>query len=677
MSRRILLTAALPYANGDIHLGHLVEYLQADIWARFQKLRGNECYFVCADDAHGTPVMLRAEAENIGAEALIARMQQNHLRDFTAFHVDFDCYHSTHSDENKTLSTAIFRRLRDNGYIAERDVRQLYDEAKGMFLPDRYVQGQCPKCSADAQYGDSCERCGAAYASTDLKNPRSILSGAKPALKSSLHYFFRLSAITEELRQWTQAHLPDPAAPDKQTPRLQKEAANKMREWLDAGLRDWDISRDAPYFGFRIPDIAEEKYFYVWLDAPIGYMASFQRLCKERGLNFDDFWRDGAETQTELYHFIGKDILYFHALFWPAILKHSGHRRPTRLFAHGFLTVSNEKMSKSRGTFITARHYLDCGLNAEFLRYYYACKLNDRIEDLDLSLHDFMLRTNGDLVGKLINIPSRVAGFLHKFFAGTLDSHHTAGTHFAAAVAPVLAVEQQVAEALENRRYQEAMRLIMQATAVVNAHIDACAPWQAAKEESRRDELHAVCSAAMRAFHLLMTMLQPVLPETAAAVEKMLNAPLQWRQQLQPLPAAHTIHRYRHLIKRMTEANVNALIQPAAGNTATPLIAIDDFAKIDLRVATITAASTIDGSDKLLRLSLDIGDGRPRQVLSGIKTHCEADSLVGQKIVYLANLKNRAMRFGNSEGMVLTAGDDNGIWLLPAPNNAPPGAKIR
>ena len=675
MSRRILLTAALPYANGDIHLGHLVEYLQADIWARFQKLRGNECYFICADDAHGTPVMLRAQAENISAEKLIVRMRENHLRDFSGFHVDFDCYHSTHSDENKILSTAIFRRLRDNGHIAVREVRQLYDQTKGMFLPDRYVQGRCPKCDADSQHGDSCERCGAAYAPTDLKEPRSILSGEPPTLRSSRHYFFRLSAMSEELRQWTQEHIADPAAPGRQIPRLQKEAANKMREWLNADLRDWDISRDAPYFGFRIPDIDEEKYFYVWLDAPVGYMASFRRLCTERNLSFDDFWHADNEQQTELYHFIGKDILYFHALFWPAMLTHSGHRRPTRLFVHGFLIVNGEKMSKSRGTFITARHYLDCGLNPEFLRYYYACKLNDRVEDLDLSLHDFILRTNGDLVGKLVNIPSRVAGFLHKFFAGALDSQNAEGAHFTAAVAPVLAVETQVAEAMENRRYQEAMRLIMQAAATVNAHIDACAPWQAAKEERYRDELHAVCSAAMRAFHLLMTMLQPVLPEMAAAAEKIMNIPLQWRPSLQPLPAGHTIRPYRHLIKRMTESNVNALIQPAAagGSAAT----LDDFAKIDLRVAVVTAAAAVAGADKLLRLSLDIGDGQPRQVLAGIKAHCTADALVGQKVVYFANLKSRSMRFGDSEGMVLAAGNDSGVWLLQAPNDAPPGAKIR
>ena len=684
MPRRILITAALPYANGDIHIGHLVEYIQADIWARFQKLRGNQCFYVCADDAHGTPVMLRAEAEGIPPEKLIARMREKHLQDFSAFHIAFDNYHSTHSPENEALAAEMFCRLRGRGCIAERRIQQLYDSEKGMFLPDRYVRGDCPKCGAAEQYGDSCERCGAAYSSAELKNPKSTLSGTAPTLKESLHYFLQLCARREELQQWTQEEIDDPARPGKRLPRLQKEAANKLREWLESDLRDWDISRDAPYFGFRIPGIAEEKYFYVWLDAPIGYMAAFKNFCAGGGANFDDFWAEGAEESAELYHFIGKDILYFHALFWPVMLKHSGRRRPTRVFAHGFLTVNGEKMSKSRGTYITAEHFLNCGLNPEFLRYYYACKLGDRMEDLDLSLRDFEARGNGDLVGKLINIPSRVDGFLHRFFGGALDEQNESGAHFDAAVHPVAKIEQEVAAAYENRRYHDAMRLLMHAADAVNAHVDASAPWRAAKEENRRGELHAVCSAAMRAFHLLMTMLNPVLPAAAAAAADMLNSPLQWGDKLRPLPAGHQINKYRHLFNRMPAANMQALIAPPktaaappANNSAAAPINAEDFAKIDLRVAVVVGAEEVAGADKLLRLVLDAGDGRQRQVFSGIKQHCRAESLVGRRVLYLANLKTRAMRFGDSEGMILAAADGGKLWLAGAPEDAPAGARVR
>ncbi len=693
--RRILITAALPYANGDIHLGHLVEYIQADIWARFQTLRGNECYFVCADDAHGTPIMLRAEAEKTTPEELIERMRENHLRDFCGFHVNFNRYHSTHSSENEKLSIQMFRRLQQGGCIAEREIQQLYDDEKNMFLPDRYVRGECPKCGAADQYGDSCEKCGAAYASAELKNPASTLSNTKPSLRSSLHYFLRLNTMQDELSKWTQEHIDNPAGGEKKIPRLQKEAVNKMREWLSGDLRDWDISRDAPYFGFRIPDIEAEKYFYVWLDAPIGYMASFENFCCEHKLNFDDFWNADSENKTELYHFIGKDILYFHALFWPAMLQNSGYRRPTRIFAHGFLTVNGEKMSKSRGTFITAAHYLQCGLNPECLRYYYACKLNDRIEDLDLSLNDFCTRVNGDLVGKLVNIPSRVAGFLHRFFNGTLDDSVSSGEDYDAAVRPALAVATEVAEAYENRRYQEAMRLIMQATDAVNAHIDFCAPWLLAKDEAQREKLHAVCSAAMRAFHLLMILLKPTLPNMAKQVEEMLNDSLSWGKSLHPLPAGHTICAYKHLLKRMSDSNINALIQPSssqdasspppkAADTATAgiatiadIIAIEDFAKIDLRVAVVTDAADVEGADKLLRLALDVGDGRIRQVFSGIKQYYNAEDLIGRRVIYLSNLKTRTMRFGESEGMVLAAADGNGLWLAEVSNDAPLGTKIK
>ncbi|MGI9307367.1 MAG: methionine--tRNA ligase [Gammaproteobacteria bacterium] len=682
MPRRILIFPALPYANGDIHLGHLVEYIQADIWARFQKLRGHECYFICADDAHGTPVMLRAEAEGVSPEKLIAQMREKHMRDFAAFHVAFDNYHSTHSPENEELSAEMFRRLQAGGCIAERRIAQLYDEEKGMFLPDRYVRGECPKCGAAEQYGDSCERCGAAYSSAELKNPKSTLSGAAPALRESLHYFLQLRDRREELRAWTREEIADPARPGKTVPRLQKEAANKLREWLESSdLRDWDISRDPPYFGFRIPHAAEEKYFYVWLDAPVGYMAGFKNFCGKGGPDFADFWAAESEQTAELYHFIGKDILYFHALFWPVMLKHSGYRRPTRIFAHGFLTVNGEKMSKSRGTFITAEHYLNCGLNPEFLRYYYACKLGGRMDDLDLSLPDFAARANGDLVGKLINIPSRAGGFLHRFFGGALDGENESGAHFTAAVRPVLDAAEAVAMAYENRRYHEAARLLMRAADTVNAHIDSCAPWVAAKDENRRGELHAVCSAALRAFHLLMTMLQPVLPSSAAAAAEMLNATLQWEDELRPLPAGHKVQKYRHLLKRMPESSINALVEtpaekPAAGESSAPEIGIEDFAKIDLRIAVVIAAEEVAGADKLLRLSLDAGDGRTRQVFAGIKKHCAADSMVGRRVVYLANLKTRKMRFGDSEGMILAASAGEELWLAAA-EGAPPGARVR
>ena len=681
MSRRILITAALPYANGDIHLGHLVEYIQADIWARYHKLRGRECYFVCADDAHGTPVMLRAEAEKVAPEELIERMRESHLRDFSAFHINFDNYHSTHSVENEVLAVDMFRRLMGRGCIGKRRILQWYDERRGMFLPDRYIRGDCPKCGAAEQYGDSCERCGTAYSAMELQNPRSVLSGDKPVLRESEHYFLRLNMMRAELKNWTQGMVKDPEDATKQLPRLQKEAANKLREWLEGDLRDWDISRDAPYFGFRIPDIDAEKYFYVWLDAPIGYMASFQNFCDVADVCFDDFWR--SEDKTELYHFIGKDILYFHALFWQAMLHNAGYRRPTRIFAHGFLTINGEKMSKSRGTFITAADYLRRGLSPEFLRYYYACKLGERMEDLDLSLADFIARTNGDLIGKLINIPSRVGGFVSVM--GELDA--PGGKHFAAIVQPLLDIEHEVAAAYESRRYQDAMRLLMHAADTVNAHIHECAPWKMAKDGDKKEELRAVVAAAIRAFHLLMTMLQPVLPKTALAAAQILNTTLCWENNLQPLPEGHIINPYRHLLKRMNDTALNALVQTPAADVAKPAaavaakpaaaatIGIEDFVKIDLRVATVVEAHEVIGADKLLRLILDVGDGRPRQVFAGIRQHVVVGDLCGRRVIYLSNLKTRTMRFGDSEGMVLAAADDSGLWLLSA--DAPAGTKVR
>lgn len=682
MKRRILLTAALPYANGDIHLGHLVEYIQADIWSRFQKLRGHECWFVCADDAHGTPIMLRAEAEGIPPQQLIDRMKAAHERDFADFGVAFDQYHSTHSEENRQLSEGIFAALKEKGCIVEREIEQLYDPERKMFLPDRYVRGDCPKCGAADQYGDSCEVCGGVYGCAELKNPRSALSGAVPVMRPSLHYFLRLSGEEETLREWMTAEIDLPGGKGA---RLQREAVNKLNEWLQDGLMDWDISRDPPYFGFRIPDAPSEKYFYVWLDAPIGYMASFQHFCaRTQAAAFDDFWRapaDGADTgegagDTELYHFIGKDILYFHGLFWPTVLAHSGYRRPTRLFAHGFLTVNGEKMSKSRGTFITAARYLASELKPDALRYYYACKLGERIEDIDLNLADFAVRVNGDLVGKLFNIPSRCANFVHRHFGGKLDDDAAVAFNAAA-----------VAEAYEKRRYQDVVRLLMQEADALNAEIDAAKPWLLAKDAAQHATLHALCSRALRKFHLLIGYLSPVLPALAAEAAAVLNCPpYAWGEAgIAPLPPGHTIQPYRHLMKRMEDKAIATLIappaEPAGGNANADsddddAITIGDFGKVQLRVALVTAAEEVEGSDKLLRLQVDLGEERPRQVFAGIKKHYAAADLPGQRVIVVANLAPRKMRFGVSEGMVLAAESGSGVVLLQPAGETAAGAKV-
>ncbi len=557
--RRILLTSALPYANGDIHLGYLLEAVQTDIWARFQKSRGHECHYVCADDAHGTPVMLRAEAEGVSAEDLIARMRGEHLRDLSAFGIAFDHYGSTHSPENRELSAEMFRKLRAAGRIAEREIEQLFDPERGMFLPDRYVRGECPRCGAAGQFGDSCEKCGGVYAAAELKNPVSVFSGAAPVRRSSRHYFLRLAADGDFLREWVFENIADPGGGEKTIPRLQKEAANKLREWLSGELRDWDISRDAPYFGFRVPDCEEEKYLYVWLDAPVGYMASFMQLCARGGMSFEDFW--GENSAAELYHFIGKDILYFHALFWPAMLKNSGRRLPTRVFAHGFLTVNGEKMSKSRGTFITARRYAESGLPADALRYYYAAKLGDGIDDIDLNLGDFVLKYNGDLVGKFVNIASRVSRFLLEDFGGELDGEAQSGEGFSAVVAPILALSDSLARDYESRRYHSAMRSVMRAADSINGYLDEKAPWVMRKDKTKRAQLHQTCSAALRGFHLLTAYLLPVTPQLADDAAKFLQCgPPQWAG-LSPLPAGHRVGEYRHLLRRMQNENARALIQ--------------------------------------------------------------------------------------------------------------------
>lgn len=681
--RKILVTSALPYANGDIHIGHLFEDIQADIWVRFQRLSGNEIHFVCADDAHGTPVMLRAAADGVPPEELIGRMREEHVRDYAAFGISFDNYHSTHSEENRALAEEIYGRLRDAGLVEVREVEQLFDPEEGIFLPDRYVRGQCPRCGAQDQYGDSCESCGAAYSTRELVGPRSAISGATPVWRKSDHHFLRLGEQGGMLREWIGSELPDPAGRGASLPRLQGEVRNKLDEWFRDGLRDWDISRDGPYFGFRIPG-TEDKYFYVWLDAPIGYMASFRNLCDREGIDFDRFWRDG--DGTELYHFIGKDILYFHALFWPAMLHNSGFRKPTRLFAHGFLMVDGEKMSKSRGTFITARSWIEQGLNPEWLRYYFAGKLNDRIEDANLGLDDFVNRVNSDLVGKLVNIPSRVAGFLAKHFAGELCAPDERWIEPDAA---------RLGGLYEDRRFSELVFEVMRLAETVNARIEQARPWDLAKGEAGLPELRRVCSCALESFRVLCVLLKPILPSFAAAAEEFLRTgPLAWDDIGAPLAAGHRIGRYPHLMRRVDRKTINRLLEanrapdaaaaaPKAGkaqpepkgqDTPKP-IGIGEFAKVDMRVAEVLEAHEVDGSDRLLRLVLDVGDAR-KTVFAGIKGHHAPGDLVGRQVVVVNNLAPRKMRFGTSEGMVLTAGDDDEVRLLAPTGKCPNGSRI-
>ncbi len=693
--RRIFVTSALPYANGAIHLGHLVEYIQTDIWVRFQRLQGHEVHYIGADDTHGTPVMLRAKDEGISPEALIDRVWREHKHDFDQFGVGFDHYYSTHSPENRTLCEEIYQQLQAQGLISQRAVEQYYDPVEGMFLPDRFIKGECPKCGAQDQYGDSCESCGATYSPTDLVNPRSTVSGATPVRKASEHHFFKLSDPRCEmfLRQFTQ----DPE-------RLQIEAANKMQEWLGevgAGkLSDWDISRDAPYFGFSIPGTQDQKFFYVWLDAPVGYFASFTHYVHTHKLPeslLKDFLRPGGNT--EMIHFIGKDILYFHALFWPAMLEHAGFRTPSHIFAHGFLTVNGEKMSKSRGTFITARSYIEQGLNPEWLRYYYAAKLGPTMEDLDLNLEDFVARVNSDLVGKFINIASRCAGFIHKRFEGRLS---------ATASSPILTQLQHAAidigKHYDAREYVKAIREIMSLADRANAHIDQIKPWALAKIAGQEALLHHSCSEAINIFRILTLYLKPVLPELAKAVENLLNIPaLKWRDAAQTLPEGHQIKQYQHLMTRIEEQQIAALIQANQSNlqpstakvskmtnpdipvtnvpitdTATPTINIDDFNKIDLRVARIINAQHVTGADKLLQLTLDVGAMGERQVFAGIKSAYDPAPLIGRLTVMVANLAPRKMKFGVSEGMVLAAsGEEPGLYILTPDSGATPGMRIK
>ncbi|WP_277052051.1 methionine--tRNA ligase [Zestomonas thermotolerans] len=674
-ARKILVTSALPYANGSIHLGHMLEYIQTDMWVRFQKLRGNQAIYVCADDAHGSAIMLRAEKEGISPEQLIDNVRAEHMADFADFLVDFDNYHSTHSEENRELSSAIYLALRDKGHIATRAVTQYFDPEKGMFLADRFIKGTCPKCSAEDQYGDNCEKCGATYSPTELKNPKSAISGATPVLKESQHFFFKLPDFEVMLKQWTRSGS------------LQEAVANKIAEWLDSGLQEWDISRDAPYFGFEIPG-EPGKYFYVWLDAPIGYMASFKNLCSKRPeLDFDAFW--GKDSTAELYHFIGKDIVNFHALFWPAMLEGAGYRKPTALNVHGYLTVNGQKMSKSRGTFIKARTYLD-HLNPEYLRYYYASKLGRGVDDLDLNLEDFVQKVNSDLVGKVVNIASRCAGFIHKGNNGVLvaaDPEPELWQAFQAA-AP------SIAEAYEARDFSRAMREIMALADRANAWIADKAPWALNKQDGKQAEVQAICALGINLFRQLVILLKPVLPNLARDAESFLNvAPLTWADLATPL-ADHQLNPFTPLLTRIDPAKIDAMIEASkedlASEAATPQgngellkdplapeIDFATFSAVDLRIARIEKAEFVEGADKLLRLTLDIGDAK-RNVFSGIKSaYPDPSQLEGRLTLYVANLAPRKMKFGISEGMVLAAGPGGSeIYLLSPDEGAKPGQRV-
>jgi len=693
--RKILITSALPYANGPIHLGHLVEYIQTDIWSRFQKMRGNECIYVCADDAHGTPIMLRAEAEGITPEQLIAKSSEEHQADFAGFNVNFDHYHSTNSPENKHFAEYIYNQLNEKGYISRKTITQSYDPEKAMFLPDRFVKGTCPKCKAEDQYGDNCEVCGATYSPTELINPKSAVSGATPIEKETDHLFFELGQFEGMLKEWTRAG------------HLQDQIANKLDEWLESGLRGWDISRDAPYFGFEIPG-EKDKYFYVWLDAPIGYMSSFKAYCDKTGTDFDAYW--AKDSKAELYHFIGKDIINFHALFWPAMLDGAGFRTPDAIFAHGFLTVDGQKMSKSRGTFIMAKTYLE-HLNPEYLRYYYAAKLSSRIDDIDLNLEDFAQRVNSDLVGKVVNIASRCAGFVVKQFDGKLSTEwsteaQTLYTSFAAE-------SEMIANLYENRDYGQAMREIMALADRANEYIAETAPWVLAKEEGKQAELHESVSVGINLFRVLMTYLAPVIPATADKAKAFLQLDnWAWTDVQHPL-MGHEITKFKALLTRLETASIDKMVEASAsslGNHSAapdgkkadtkpkknkqagsekaasdkpefdplaPEISIDDFAKIDLRIAKIVNAEAVPEANKLLKLTLDIGFEQ-RQVFAGIKSAYEPEDLIGKLTVMVANLAPRKMRFGLSEGMVLAAGPGGSdLYVLSPDDGAKPGMRVK
>ncbi len=669
MARRILVTSALPYANGAIHLGHLLEHIQTDIWVRYQKLRGNQCIYVCADDTHGAGTMLKAEEEGVSPEVFIERIRLEHIEDFKGFLIEHDNFHSTHSEETRELSELIYNKLDDRGLIFIEEIERLYDPERKMFLADRFVKGQCPRCGSDDQYGDNCDLCGATYDATDLKNPRSLLSGATPELKASEHHFFDLAQYTDMLKSWTTSGA------------VQPEVANKLAEWLDSGLRAWDISRDAPYFGFLIPGTTD-KYFYVWMDAPIGYMASFKHYTKSgNDIAFDDFWQ--ADSDAEVHHFIGKDIVNFHALFWPAVLEGAGFRKPTRIHAHGFITVAGTKMSKSRGTFINAATYLEY-LNPEYLRYYYATKLNGTIDDMDINFTDFVQRVNSDLVGKIVNIASRCAGFISKQFGGELAP----ALHDAALWQKFVDAKHSVADLYEAGDTSKAVRQITALADLANQYIAHHEPWKMLKDPDQRADVQLICSQGINLFRSLAIYLQPILPAMAEAAQRFLNVErFRWDDVDAPL-LAHRVNKFQPLFTRMDKKQVDKLIEASreddaivpggqpADESEDVIISIEEFAKIRLKVAEIVAAETVDGADKLLRLTLDLGDEQ-RQVFAGIKSAYDADELVGRLAVIVANLAPRKMRFGTSEGMVLAAGPgDADIFLLSPDAGAVPGMDI-
>lgn len=679
LSRQILVTSALPYANGSIHLGHLLEYIQTDIWVRFQKSRGHECHYVCADDAHGTAIMLRAEQEGITSEQLISKVSEEHQADFARFGVAFDNYHSTHSEENRVHSERIYTALRDAGHISTRDIEQMYDPVKGLFLADRFIKGTCPKCKSEDQYGDNCEVCGATYTPAELINPVSAISGATPEVRTSTHYFFKLPDFEAFLKQWTRSG------------RVQPQIANKLQEWFESGLNEWDISRDAPYFGFEIPD-APGKYFYVWLDAPIGYLASFQNLCDREGLDFDSYWK--ADSSAEVYHFIGKDIVYFHALFWPAMLEGAGMRTPTGVNCHGFVTVNGAKMSKSRGTFIKAQTYAE-HLNPEYLRYYFAAKLTSGVDDLDLNLEDFAARVNSDLVGKVVNIASRCAGFINKLADGRLS----ASCAEPELVAKFIYAGDEIAADFEAREFGRAMRKVMELADEANTYIADKAPWVLAKEGGREQEVIDICSVGINLFRTLMVYLQPVIPAMAEQARVFLQVDsLDWESRQQVLEN-HAIGKFKPLMTRVESDKIESMIESSkevleeekkltgkapsdaeADSTSAiePIsdeIAFDDFIKVDMRIAEIKKAEHVEGSNKLLKLTLDIG-GETRTVFSGIRKAYAPEALEGRLTVMVANLAPRKMRFGVSEGMVMAAGDEGGIYLLSPDSGAKPGQRV-
>lgn len=663
--REILVTSALPYANGPIHIGHLLEYIQTDVWVRFQRLIGNTCYYVCADDAHGTPIMIKAQELGVEPEQLIAKMHQEHLKDFTAFHINFDNYHSTHSEENRQFSTMIYQHAQAGGYIEKRTITQAFDKTAGMFLPDRYIRGECPRCGAANQYGDCCEVCSSTYDSTELINPVSAITGDRPVMRGSEHHFFKLGSFEQMLKEWTTSG------------RVQSGIQKKLNEWFEVGLRDWDISRDAPYFGFEIPD-HRDKYFYVWLDAPIGYMASFKNYCEREGLDFDNYWK--KNSTTELHHFIGKDIAYFHTLFWPALLHSANLRHPTRVHCHGFLTVNGMKMSKSRGTFIKAQTYLE-HLDPEYLRYYFVAKLTAGIEDIDLNIEDFVQRVNSDLVGKVVNIAGRCASFIARYFDNEIICDSKLQAH--KLYQEFISAETKIRQAYEHLEYATVVRLLISLADQANRLIDRHQPWTIAKEKGSTVELHEICSLGLLLFSRLVLYLKPVMPVMVARAEDFLNYNItHWDNQPFADKTRHQIKTFEPLLLRVDLKVANAMIAPTdetpvKQEAMNQFIDYADFEKLDLRIARIISAKEIEGADRLLELSVDLGLDEPRTILAGIKKFYRSEDLVGKCVVVVANLAPKKMRFGTSHGMVLAAGSDNQLFLISPDPGAEAGLQVK